>query len=51
MLQDEVGVSESLTSDDDDVWDEWGNRIVTWSLSLAIAGLVGISFFINFFLV
>ena len=50
MLQDEVQVSEPLSTDDE-VWDEWGNRIVTWSLSLAIAGLVFLSFFINFFLV
>ena len=50
MLQDEVQISEPLTTEDE-VWDEWGNRVVTWSLSLAIAGLVFISFLINFFLI
>lgn len=50
MLQDEVQISEPLTTEDE-AWDEWGNRVVTWSLSLAIAGLVFISFLINFFLI
>ena len=50
MLQEEVQVNEQLTSDEE-VWDEWGNRFVTWSLSAAIAVLVSMSFLINFFLV
>lgn len=50
MLQDEVQASEPLTTDEE-IWDEWGNKVVTWSLSLAITGLIGISFVINFFLV
>jgi hypothetical protein len=31
--------------------DDWTNKIVTWSLSVAIAGLVFVGMFINFFLV
>jgi hypothetical protein len=50
MLQDEVQVSNQLTNDDE-VWDDMGNRVVTWSLSFAIAGLLAISFLINFFLI
>lgn len=50
MLQDEVQVNEQLIGDEE-VWDEWGNRLVTWSLIAAIVGLVFTSFLINFFLV
>ena len=50
MLQEEVQVCESLTSDKE-LWDERGDRLVIWSLGLAIIGLVLASFLIVFFLV
>ena len=50
MLQDEVQVDKTITSDEE-VWDAWGNRLVTWSLTVAIMGLVLTSFMINFFLI
>ncbi|MEJ2142559.1 MAG: hypothetical protein P8Y24_09440 [Gammaproteobacteria bacterium] len=48
MLQEEVQVNKTLTSDEK-LWDVWGNRFVTWSLTVAIVGLVFTSFLINFF--
>jgi hypothetical protein len=50
MLQDGVQANESLASEKE-VWDEWENRLVTWSLTAAIVALVIASLLINFFLV
>ena len=50
MLQEEVQANEPLASEEE-VWDGWENRLVTWSLTAAIAALVFTSLLINFFLV
>ena len=50
MLQDEVEANESLASEEE-VWDGWENKLVTWSLTAAIAALIFTSLLINFFLV
>ncbi|MGD8484119.1 MAG: hypothetical protein PVJ63_02525 [Thioalkalispiraceae bacterium] len=50
MLEKEMQANDELF-DDMDHLDDWTNKIVTWSLSVAIAGLVFVGMFINFFLV
>ena len=50
MLQKEMQANNELL-DETNNFDDWANKVVTWSLSIAIAGLVFIGMVINFFLV
>ena len=50
MLPKNMQASDELFNDSND-FDEWTNKVVTWSLSLAITGLVFLGMLINFFLV
>lgn len=50
MLQKEMQANDELF-DEPDNFDDWGSKVVTWSLSLAIAALVFVGMMINFFLV
>lgn len=50
MLQKEMQADDKLFEDTDN-FDDWGSKVVTWSLSLAIAGLVFVGMVINFFLI
>ena len=50
MLQEEGQANKSLAGEEE-VWDGWENRLVTWSLTAAIGVLVFTSLLINFFLV
>jgi len=50
MLQKEMQASDELFDEANNL-DDWANKIVTLSLSMAIAGLVAIGLIINFFFV
>lgn len=50
MLQKEMQANDELLDELHNI-DDWANKVVTWILSIAIAGLVFIGMIINFFLV
>jgi hypothetical protein len=50
MFQEELQANEELLEDVNS-YEDWTSTVVTWGLTGAIAGLVIIGLFINFFLV
>jgi len=50
MLQKDMQANGELF-DESNNFDDWAHKVVTWSLSIAIAGLVFIGMLINFFFV
>lgn len=50
MLQKDMQANDELFDESHNL-DDWANKVVTWSLNIAIAGLVFIGMLINFFFV